>query len=316
MKHQLTEARAKRMMHNIKRVGKVPMWRYPRQYEIAYRALLAAIVDKLRENVLATLQKSSSIILQRDTEAHTDDWSDNLDHLLELLHTQFNETINKEALNAKLLNIGQQTSSWNDKQWQETLMKVLGVDVYRREQFLGSHLKSFVKEGSSLITKLTQDTYYDVATTLTRGIRKGDRVETIKKALLSDTDLQRGVFNKVETRARLIARDQVGKLNGELMKLRQEAIGVEFYRWHTVHDERVRDAHDILDQKICTWNDSTVYADTYEEAKAGNWKQRSDIDAVELHPGEDFQCRCWAEAIFTEEEDLQIGQEDNTEEEE
>jgi len=301
MNHQLTEALVKRNLHNIRKVGRSPIWRYPRQYEILYRSFAVSIVSALREATGEILGRLPHVIAQRDAETHTDAWPDSLDNLLTTLRIGFNDIAHSEKIKARLLDIGQKTSDWNDKQWQETLLKVLGVDVYRRESFLGSHLKSFVQEGASLITKLTEDTYHDVATTITRGIRSGDRVNTIKDAILTETDLGPGVFNKVETRARLIARDQVGKLNGELTRIRQEGIGVKWYRWHTVLDERVRESHAVLDGKICRWDDSTVYADSIEDALADNWLQRSEINGVEMQPGEDYQCRCWAEAIFPEE---------------
>jgi len=297
MNHQIAEAFAKRNLHNIKRVGKVPIWIYPHAQEIMYRAFLIAVVNDLRSSVLALLDRLPAIIAERDREHHTDAWPDNLDTLLTTLRVQFDDTSHKEKIKSRLLDIGQKTSDWNDAQWQKTLLDVLGVDVYRRESFLGSHIKSFVQEGSSLITKLTEDTYNDVTGVLTRSIRAGDRVNTIKDALMEKTDLGPGVFNKVETRARLIARDQIGKFNGELTRVRQESIGIKEYIWHTVEDERVRDEHKALDGMLCRWDDDTVYSDD----DGRTWKDRASIGAFIGQPGEDYQCRCWAEAVFPEE---------------
>ncbi len=42
------------------------------------------------------------------------------------------------------------------------------------------------------------------------------------------------------SRAKLLARDQVGKLNGRLTQRRQQDIGVEMYIWSTSRDERMR----------------------------------------------------------------------------
>jgi SPP1 gp7 family putative phage head morphogenesis protein len=82
-----------------------------------------------------------------------------------------------------------------------------------------------------------------------------------------------------DSRARLIARDQTAKLNGELTQIRQQDLGVESYVWRTVGDERVRDTHEENDGQTFAWSDPP--------AETG-------------HPGEDYQCRCWAEPILPE----------------
>jgi peptidoglycan hydrolase-like protein with peptidoglycan-binding domain len=45
-----------------------------------------------------------------------------------------------------------------------------------------------------------------------------------------------------------------------------------YYIWRTVGDDKVRDSHAALDGAICAWSDSPT-------------------------PGEDFNCRCWAESL-------------------
>jgi SPP1 gp7 family putative phage head morphogenesis protein len=84
-----------------------------------------------------------------------------------------------------------------------------------------------------------------------------------------------------DSRAKLIARDQVAKLTGELTKERQLDMGVTGYIWRTVGDERVRDSHSEVDGKFFTWDNPPFETD-------GN------------HPGEDYQCRCWAEPVLPE----------------
>ena len=81
-----------------------------------------------------------------------------------------------------------------------------------------------------------------------------------------------------DSRAKLIARDQVAKLNGELTKERQTDLGVTGYIWRTVGDERVRDEHADNDGQFFTW----------------------DSPPSTGAPGEDIQCRCWAEPVLPE----------------
>lgn len=98
-------------------------------------------------------------------------------------------------------------------------------------------------------------------------------------------------FKISKDRAALIARDQVGKLNGELNKYRQQQLGGERYIWRTSRDQRVRHPrpgklggdHKRLEGKTFTWNKPPI-VDTRTGRRA--------------HPGEDYQCRCYAEMVL------------------
>ncbi len=92
-------------------------------------------------------------------------------------------------------------------------------------------------------------------------------------------------------RAALIARDQVGKLNGALNKYRQQQLGGKRYIWRTSKDSKVRRPragkrgpdHFHLEGKVFYWSKPPV-VDTRTGRRA--------------NPGEDFQCRCWAEMVM------------------
>ena len=108
-------------------------------------------------------------------------------------------------------------------------------------------------------------------------------------------------------RAKVIARDQTKKLNTELNRHRQQAIGTEIYIWRTVRDQRVvgnpagvspkgSDAHKnhfVMEGKYCKWDDPTVYSTD----KGKTWKKRTG-EMPHNHPGQDIQCRCNAEPVI------------------
>jgi hypothetical protein len=110
-------------------------------------------------------------------------------------------------------------------------------------------------------------------------------------------------------KANFIARDQIGKLNGEITQRRMESIGLTMYIWETSGDERVRGSPDGLTEQIrtavpshyamdgllCRWDDSAVCS--YDGGKT--WMDRP-ARAVRLHPGQDYQCRCTATAYWEE----------------
>ena len=76
-----------------------------------------------------------------------------------------------------------------------------------------------------------------------------------------------------ENDARRIARDQIGKLNGQLNEARQTGMGVTGYTWRTANDNRVRDEHADREGQHYEWSDPPE----------------------DGHPGEAIQCRCFAE---------------------
>lgn len=85
-----------------------------------------------------------------------------------------------------------------------------------------------------------------------------------------------------ESRSRMIARDQVGKLNAAVSAERQLSLGVEQYTWQTALDERVRPAHKARQGQVFSWS-----------------KPPSDG-----HPGEPVNCRCVARPIIPPEIDI------------
>jgi SPP1 gp7 family putative phage head morphogenesis protein len=191
------------------------------------------------------------------------------------------------------LDIAQDTTNWNDKQWKKTVRSMVGVDIYTREPWLKDTIDGFEKENASLIRKLADETREDIESIVSRGFRQGKSAATLKKEILNGTDLEPGRFRKTKTRAKLIARDQVNKLNGQLTEMRQTELGITQYIWRTSVDERVRENHKVMEGKTCRWDNSAVYK------SGGKWISRSSIGGVELHPGQDYQCRCYAEADFS-----------------
>ena len=119
-----------------------------------------------------------------------------------------------------------------------------------------------------LITSLPEDYLHDVEQTVLRAFREGKRAEEIAGQLEDRFDVS-------QRNAARIARDQIGKLNGELTRERQKNLGIRRYRWQSSGDERVRDEHRALDGKVFSWDDPPE----------------------EGHPGTPIQCRCWADPV-------------------
>lgn len=136
---------------------------------------------------------------------------------------------------------------------------------------------------ASLITNMATEFKQRISTTIMTNVQSGERSTNLITQIKED-------FNVSESRAKLIARDQTSKLNGSLVKVRSQALGSKTYTWSGVLDERERISHRAMQGKLCRWDDSTVYSDDNGET----WKKRKQIGGVELHPTDDYNCRCAA----------------------
>jgi len=278
---------------------KMPRIFYPKAIALNYKVHLRGLMKSWILRIFETLErKIPPAIADADQEHRTDAWPEAVTEIMGQLRLSFESDIRANETYA--LNIGQRTSKWNNTQWRNTMKSVLGVeDIFRRDKFLASRLKSFVNMNTELITKLSNETLANVHRIVESGIKSGDRYESIKDNLLEEG------FTDSERRAEFIARDQVSKLNGELTEARQKALGLEYYTWRANTDGRTRGdpngkypdanpSHWVLNGMLCKWDDDSVYSDDNGET----WKDRSEIDGFIGHPGEDFDCRCYAEAVL------------------
>lgn len=294
---------------------KVPIWREPKQIEREYIVYLTGIVQDWGLKILDLIIPFIEPLVteasgQRPPEAidvksdvRLDDWNERLQELMNAfrislidLHPDLETNINLFAVDI---------NNKNTKEWFKITNVVLGTPLFQMEPWLTETIKGFVNENVSLISKLKQDMTHEINETINRGIKQGLRVETIKKQIIGTgirplkilpKDREADILRKTRKRAQLIARDQVGKLNGQLTQLRQTGVDISQYIWRDLNDERVRKNHAAMDGLLCKWDNSTVYKNSNEDKK---WFRRSSIGGVELHPGQDYQCRCYAESDFS-----------------
>jgi len=270
-----------------------------RKQERFYEKFLLSLIQSWKSDFLNSIYPhlrgiwdAASVLKPKiDSKYRLNSFDDDLEHLMNEYSLFLEGTI--KPLGSSLKNIGKNVDKENTKQWQEVVKNLIGVPIFVNEPWLIEHIDRFVSQNITLITKLKDEVKADVTGTIQRGIAQGKRVETIKKEILG-TKLEKGVFTKIEKRASLIARDQVNKLNGQLAELRQKEVGIDKYYWRTAFDERVRTSHVMLEGRLCRWDDSTKYSDD----GGVTWLDRGNLGATMYHPGQDFQCRCWAEPYF------------------
>jgi SPP1 gp7 family putative phage head morphogenesis protein len=267
--------------------------RPPTAVERRYRQILQRELARIKDTVLSVLSAETwrSLVRERRLDLGLDDvardaWTDSVDRVIETLTLRLDTgQLNRSVY---LEDIGQRTSRWNDEEWQRTMRAVAGVSIPLRESWLSNKLSEFVAENAALIKTQSQRIIDYVGASVRRGVASGRRHEELRDDLIKK-------FGVEERRAKLIARDQVAKLNGDLMELRQRNVGVEEYYWETSRDQRVRDSHKKLQGMLCRWDDDSVYSDDDGET----WKSRDSIGAYVGRPAQDYQCRCWPRAKFS-----------------
>lgn len=182
-----------------------------------------------------------------------------------------------DRLEAISRTIAKAVSEFQKRQLARQLGQELGIAVDRG---INDRIRRFVGENVSLIKSQPQAIFDDVEKNIINGMRAGLRHEEIADNLIERAGVS-------ESRAALIARDQVLKFNGELNQVRQKNLGISKYVWNTVGDERVREEHAARDGQIFSWDDPP--GDPSDPADAG-------------HPGDSINCRCFAEPILPDEE--------------
>ena len=139
---------------------------------------------------------------------------------------------------------------------------VIGIDV-REASGLNTFIDKFVERNLTYIQDMVEQQATRLQDILIENI--GVRHEDIAAKIQEATGV-------AESRADLIARDQVLKLNAGIARNRQTSAGITRYVWTTSGDERVREEHAALEGQIFSW----------------------DSPPPPGHPGEDIQCRCIA----------------------
>ena len=101
-----------------------------------------------------------------------------------------------------------------------------------------------------------------------------------------------------KNKAKFIARNETGNLNGAIQRTQMEGAGFRYYKWMCMLDGVTRDTHRSMNGLVCDWEDDTVYSDDGGKT----WKKRTGSMFIG-QPGQDYNCRCTAIPFDPELED-------------
>lgn len=162
------------------------------------------------------------------------------------------------------------------KAWRK-IADVMGEEMRAeiRHAPTGTVMRRLMDEQVTLITSLPLDAAKRVHHAVQEGLATGQRADLVAKAIASTGEVSK-------SRAMLIARTETGRAAGALTRARAEFVGSPGYVWRTAEDSDVRERHRHLNGKTFRWDNPPV---------SGEHGERS-------HPGEIYNCRCYAEVIL------------------
>jgi uncharacterized protein with gpF-like domain len=136
-------------------------------------------------------------------------------------------------------------------------------------------IKAFLEKRTEahvdLIVTIPKSFASDINDLVTQAFKSGTRWENVATRL-------EAMPKSSEWIAERIARDQGNKARWAFERLRMDTLGVEYYYWATVEDERVRQEHLDLAASGLVWGPENI--------------------PPEGEPGEPIMCRCWKEWIL------------------
>ena len=173
----------------------------------------------------------------------------------------------------------------NKERFDKTIGRSLGIDLKGALSSSGKAVQDQLEIdrqlNAGLIKSVATQFKQEISETILSSVQSGERSTNLITQIKERYDVS-------QSRAKMIARDQTSKLNGSLTKARAQAVGSKTYIWRGTGDERERKSHFVMNGKLCKFDDATVYSDD----QGVTWKKRKAIGGVELHPSEDYSCRC------------------------
>lgn len=152
----------------------------------------------------------------------------------------------------------------------------------------GAHLEWLIRDNVYRIVTLPEDIGKDVASYINRETLKGRRAGDIEK------EIQRMFPEHTRARAELIARTQVSYTQTNLIRVRAETLGLNWYEWHPVGgyggDGRTRKSHRMMAGVLVNWNDPPAPEDLFPTIGKNGMPYRNKLG--HYHAGQAPNCRC------------------------
>lgn len=153
-------------------------------------------------------------------------------------------------------------------------MTTVDIRAIMSNEALTDVVNDAIVSNVGLIKSIPEKYFSELERIVNTGFQDGWTYNQIQESILK-------LGQSTNSRARFIARDQIGKMNSRFNQARQTNLGIEEYEWSTSQDERVRGNP----------------TGRYPRAKHNHYKRNGEVfkwndPPPGGHPGQDYQCRC------------------------
>ena len=255
-----------------------PLWMPKRRIEVVFRRALLDIAKGIVSRVGET-RDPQLIVATLEHLAKTQDF------------IRLSEAIAMKMVTALFDDTG--------RTWREAARNnSMGREIYQalQKELLGARgerIRALVKENAALIKTLPKNIADDVTAYVARETVKGRRASDI-------ADEIRMMFPKdTKARAQLIARTQVSMTQTNLVRVRAEDLGLNWYVWRACGgnsgDGRTRSSHKHMSGVLVRWSDPPAPEDLFPLRRVDGTPYKNTLG--HYHAGCCPNCRCYPEPV-------------------
>ena len=193
----------------------------------------------------------------------------------------------KANLEKQLENVAKMAHKKSVQEWKRVIRKTFGIEIldeYYESETYDQVLFLWLAANSTQVRDIPNRALVNIERVISDGIRSKKNMGEIKR------DVQ-NAYTSAKQSAVSVARDQVSTLNYQLTEMEHRDAGVTKYKWKSMRDSRVREAHREFDGKVFKWSEPP--AEWYMTKSRGKV-----YTGKRFHPGEAYACRCIAVPVF------------------
>ena len=217
--------------------------------------------------------------LRQNVHILTDTTQDRIEQDLERVEEAFQAAIVALAMERKIKRMAESASRKAIRGLRQELQVILGEDfvplISRRT--LDKFVKQTINQNVNLIQSIASNQHDEIERLIYKGARSGWSMNELEDKIFDQFEDSRG-------RANVIAMTEVGSLQSAVNRqIQKEQLGLKFFRWLGIPDSRIRPKHEAVA--------SNIGGESYY-----SWSN----PPQGIVPGEEVNCRCWAQPLARE----------------